>query len=626
MVRKKKNTQKIDDKVIETMKQLRRNALSYREISNRLGVGYGSVQKYTKMEPFLPKSMRKNPFELKAVATKSIREYKSEMTKEQRNKQYWIESHEPGTRFEGPLELFSVVELQQLMEEPTGYHSPLSMRDWAVCYLEGPKNFLKHKPHTWGEGQLEIFDLWEIHRKMMFKAHRTYGKTMGVDAILVHEIAENVENNYAICSETDKKARQRVRHVGDMFLRNKKIIADYGFLPHQKIYKGVRQSWTKDQITVKRDISQTDPTLMCFSSQSKGATGAHFDGIVFDDVWSRIMDRNPENKDKWLEWFDGELEGCLEDAWEFWIYTRKSPIDLYQSMEDRQYYVIITKPAIIKYPSKYHYKFKKVFGEKVFDKVVVESDDWEISDPSRFTPEMFLEKKLKMNPAEYESEYQLNPMARVGKYWKWSDLRFLNGYDEFLNMVREKPKKRKSRIIGSIDVATGASPRADYTALCIIGFFENKYYFLELYLKRGANETDLVNMLAKAKKTFIDLETIYMEADFQQSRYVERLRARANFLNILPVLARQEQRMLEKSTSDRKMINLSGKPLRIWASLEPKIEANALYINRYMHNFEEFKTEYKTFPKCEHYDVLDALSSGMFKMEKKGALIFALSG
>ena len=361
---KRKKTVKLTDKVIESIKMLRSNALSYREIADRLGVGYGSAQKYGKTVTFLPKSMRKNPFELKspkkAPELYDKRLIKSDRSNEQRNKDWWIEHHKPGTRFEGPLHMFSVVELQELMEEPTGYHSPLSMREWARHYLQGPKNFLKHKPYKWGDGQLELFDLWEKYRKMMVKAHRDYGKTMCVDGILVHEIAENVENNYAICSETDKKARQRVRHVGDMFLRNKKIIADYGFLPHQKIYKGVRQSWTKDQITVKREISQTDPTLMCFSSQSKGATGAHFDGIVFDDVWSRIMDRNVENKEKWLEWFDGELEGCLEDAWEFWIYTRKSPIDLYQTMEDRQYYVIITKPGIIKYPSKYHYEYKMV--------------------------------------------------------------------------------------------------------------------------------------------------------------------------------------------------------------------------------------------------------------------------
>jgi len=627
-------TEKLADELIHSIKTLRMNGMSYREISKNLGVGYGSVQKYAKNVAFLPKSMQKNPFAL--INPDNIAKIKENIFKgrildpkdfkDVTNKDYWLEQHIPGKRYEGPLHILSITELQELMEEPTDYHSKLSLRDWCKYYLQGPHNFLKHKPHIWGEGQFEIFDLWEEHRKIMMKFHRDYGKTMAFDAIFTHEICENREGNYAIVSQTDREARRRVKHVGDMFLKNPKIISDYGFLPHQKIYQGTRQSWTKSEITVKREISQTDPTLMCLSSESKSSTGPHYDGIGFDDVWSRILDRNPDNKEKWLEWFDGELEGTLENSWELWIYTRKSPIDLYQYFEDKQYYVVIEKPAIIKYPSKYNYVYKDVMGQKIFDYVDVQSKDWIISDPSRFTIEYFLEKKLKMNPAEWESEFQLNPMARTGKYWKWKDLRWLDSYNEFLDMVKSKGASRKSKVIGSMDMALGTSARADYTALCIIGFFEEKYYFLELFLKRGANETDMVNMIAEAKRMFPMLEEIYIEADFQQSTYVNNIKKRASFVHILPVLARQEQKMLEKATAERKSVNLTGKPLRIWATLEAKIEANVLYINRFMRNFEEFKSEFRTFPKCEHYDVLDALSSGMQKMEKKGALIFALSG
>jgi phage terminase large subunit-like protein len=500
------------------------------------------------------------------------------------------------------------------------------MRDWAIKYLEGPKNFLKYAPYKWSKGQLEMFDLWEEHRKLMIECHRDYGKTMVVDAILVREICENRENNYAICSETDMKARARVKHIGDVFLKNKPLIADYGFLPHHKVFQGTRQAWTKNEITVKREISQTDPTLMCFSSVSKGATGAHFNGIVFDDVWSRILDRNPDNKEKWLEWFDGELEGCLEDAWELWVLTRKGLTDLYQTMEDRQYYVVYRRPAVVKFPSEYHYEYKEVEGKKVFDKVVVDSQDWELSCTDRFTIEFFLEKKMKMNPAEWESEYQLNPTARTGKYWKWSDLRFIDSFQDFFNMTKSKAGVRRSKMIGCMDLAFGTSARADYTALVILGYIDNKYYFLELYLKRGANENDMVRMLADAKKTFIDLETVYVEADFQQTDRAASLKKKASFMHILPILSRQQQALLEKDNKERKAVNLSGKPLRIWSQLESIIEDNKLYINRQMRNFKEFKTEFITFPKCEHFDVIDALGNGISKMIKKGVMIYALHG
>jgi len=622
-----KTTKKLTQGQIDVIKMLRANGASFRQIADGLGIGLGSASKYGKSVTMLPKSMRKNPFTLLSpeknpdLYDKRIPEGKDDDM--EMSKEWWVEHYEPGTRFKGPLNLFSITELQLMMEEPTDYHSDLNMADWAKYYLQGPKNFLRHSPYNWGDGQIEIFNLWEEHRKLMIECHRDYGKTVAVDAILVREICENRENNYAICSETDKKARARVKHIGDMFLKNKKLIADYGFLPHQKVFKGTRQAWTRSEITVKREISQTDPSLMCFSSVSKGATGAHFDGIVYDDVWSRILDRNPENKEKWLEWFDGELEGCLEDAWELWVLTRKGPTDLYQDIEDREYYVIFTRPAFTIYPSQYHYTYKTVEGNKVFDKVVVESDDWEISDPSRFTPEFLLEKKMKMNPAEWESEYQLNPTARTGKYWKWTDLRFIDSFQEYLIMTNTKGNMRKSKLIGCMDLAFGTSARADYTALIILGYLDRKFYFLELYLKRGAGENDMVKMLAEAKKTFINLETVYVEADFQQTDRAASLKKKASFLHILPVLSRQQQALLEKDNKERKTVNLSGKALRIWSQLESLIEDNVLYVNRHMRNYKEFKDEFVTFPRCNHFDVLDALGNGVSKMQKKGAMIYA---
>jgi len=624
-----KTTKKISDEQINAIRKMRQHGVTFAQIAKVCGVGYGTAQKYAEDVTMLPKSMRTNPF-AKTSPEFNSHKYKREIDpndfKDLRNKEYWFEGYERGTPLKAPLDIFSLTELQELMEEPTDYHSPLSMSEWAQHYLEGPKNFLKYAPYEWGKGQLEIFDLWEEHLKIMIETHRDYGKTMAVDAILCREICEHRENNYAIVSETDKKARARVKHIGDILLKNKKIIADYGFLPHIRVFQGTRQSWTKGEITVKREIAQTDPTLMCFSSVSKGATGAHFNGIVYDDVWSRILDRNPDNKEKWLEWFDGELEGCLEDAWECWVLTRKGITDLYQTMEDREYYVVYRRPAVVKFPSKYHYTYKTVEGRKVFDKVVVESNDYEMSDPSRFEIEFFLEKKMKMNPAEWESEYQLNPTARTGKYWSWKNLRFIDGYSYFINLVKGKGEHRKMKIIGAMDMAFGTSSRADYTALVIIGYFERKFYFLELYLKRGATENDTVKMLAEAKRTFVDMETVYIEADLQQSARVDSLKKKAAFLHILPILSRQEQAMLDKANKERKSVNLTGKPLRIWSQLEAKIEDNVLYINKHLRNFKEFKDEFITFPKCEHFDVLDALGMGISKMTAKGALIFAFHG
>jgi len=225
MTKNKKSTVKISDQQIAAMQKLRSHGLTYNQIAEACGVGYGTAQKYTQDVVMLPKSMRQNPLARKQPQL-DTNQFKKELSPEERkaqtNKEYWTEDHVPGTRLEIPnLDMISLTELQELMEEPTDYKSPLTMREWAQHYLEGPKNFLKYKPYKWGQGQLEIFDLWETHRKIMIECHRDYGKTMAVDAILAREICEHRENNYAICSETDKKARQRVKHIGDTLLKNK---------------------------------------------------------------------------------------------------------------------------------------------------------------------------------------------------------------------------------------------------------------------------------------------------------------------------------------------------------------------------------------------------------------------
>jgi len=107
MTKKVKNTTKLDEKVIATIKQLRSHGLAYRDISERLGVGYGTVQKYAKNVTFLPKSMRKNPFQLKSPSKEpnlyDKRIIQPEDYKNLKNKEYWLEQHVPGERFQAPL-------------------------------------------------------------------------------------------------------------------------------------------------------------------------------------------------------------------------------------------------------------------------------------------------------------------------------------------------------------------------------------------------------------------------------------------------------------------------------------------------------------------------------------------
>ncbi len=612
---------------IDRIVKLRAHGHSYGDIAEAAGISKTTAQKYGKNVKLLPENMRKSVEEvLEDEQTFEIRKIEE---RKARDLDFYLSIFTEGERFLGPLDKIGLKELQELMKVPTDYHSPLSMEKWASYYLAGHENrFLKEAPHQWCKTQNEIFRLWEKHTLLMVETFRDLGKTMSAIAILVHEICENPDNNYFIMSETRQKAIFRVKDIGDILLTNKRIIADYGFLPHITKYEGHKQSWKKDEITVKRHFKQTDPTLMAFSSDSAIATGAHFAGGIFDDVWSANLELNSEkNKMKWLNWYDGELEGCLENAWELWLLTRKGPTDLYQEMEDRQFHVVYKRPAVIKFPSQYEILYKAVEGKQIFDKVAVYSDDWEITDDGngRFDIEFFIYKMTKMDKVKWESEYQLNPIAATGKFWNWSDLRMMRGYENFLHEVKQYSGSRQYKIIGFMDIATGVTSRADFSALCIVALWERKFYFLELYLKRGATERDYIKMFAEACQTFPLLRTIYMEDDLQQSDKVRRISRQVGFVNIQGFSSRQETARLRKEDSVKR-IQLPAKAMRIWWQLEDIIANNQLYVNKKMRNFKEFRDEFTTFPSCKHFDVIDALGNACSILEQKDAFFFVISG
>ncbi|MFX0070707.1 MAG: hypothetical protein ACFFAO_06415 [Candidatus Hermodarchaeota archaeon] len=633
---------------MEKIKLLYANGLSIRTIESLTGVPRSTIGDHVRGIARLPKRLQQNPLELlNEVSEKQVEEILQKPLPNARNLyeagvlkdiDYLLENYEKGTRFLPDLprgerlrllDQISLEDLQKLMDEPTDYHSPLPMKEWAVYYLSGKEGrFLLHSPHQWCNIQYEIFDLWEAHNLVMIETFRGVGKTMAADAILTHEICEHRDNNYFIMSETQLKAGFRVKHIGDTLLTNKLLIADYGFLPHVKTHEGVKQSWRWHRITVKRHFHQTDPTLIAFSSETAVATGMHFAGGVFDDVWSFKLEQNCQvNKEKWLGWRDGELEGCMEHAWELWLLTRKGPTDLYQDIEDRQMHAVYKRPAVIKFPSNYEIKYKTVKGKKIFDRVVVNSDDWEISDDgnNRFSIEYFIEKMTKMDSIKWESEYQLNPIAAKGRFWKENDLRYINGYTEFFNRLKNYGGNKSFNIVGFMDLGFGKTSRADFTALAIVAYWEQKYYFLELYLKRGATESDIVKMCAEACKTFPQIRTIYIEDDLQQTNKVERLKKKIPFVIIKGFSSRQEMKRLLREDSARRA-NLEGKPLRIWCQLEAIIEDNRFYVNKYMRNYKEFKDEYKTFPSCKHFDVLDAVGNAVGALNKKSAFLFVVSG
>ena len=612
-----KNT-KLSTFLQDCIKVMRANGCSYEEISSELEISLGTAHKYGSQVVKLPREIRRDWTselkKLKSAPLLNIRE-KGDLNKKIRMKDYWIQNHIEGERFEGPPELFGLDEIVELMEVPTGYHSPLGHSAWYDYYI-APMTF-RGVSFQLCKTQLTLNDFFDKNDHAMGIVFRDAGKTVISEGRLTNFICENPENNYAIQSENVERSMERLMVVRNHLMGNSRLIADYGYLPLDRDYRRIKGAWKNNQITVKRDTIQTDPTLKAVSWKDARLLGGHFHGILFDDPWSsKLEENNEKNKEKWFRWYDSTLMGCMESgSWQHIICTFKGLYDIYRDLMDRGIFEVYIQPAILEYPTEYEY-IKSPTG-KIIDVNVI-SDDWKISDDGngRFSIEFFLMKKAQMTDAGFQMEYQLNPLPLKGRLFDWDDIKFFKPED-----LSEEVRKGM-RIIGAMDLAFGKSDRAHYTALAICGYYKGEYYLLDLYLKKGTSKMDKAKMIRLAKSQYPKLRVVFIEADFHQAAYIEELKELVPKIRIKEVLSRHEEKVLKKEDIGK----LSPKEARIYGQIDEVVESGHFNINEKMKNYGEFERQMKEFPRSLYDDGIDAVGSAISKLKKSRIKLWGLSG
>lgn len=628
---------KVTQTHVEQMQKLFANGVTIRQLASIFPYSVGTIHNYTKDVIRLPLELQENPFKRFKKGRSvfdSIETLKDKQTaitqKELADDVYWKENHIPGQRYGGPLDRVALSELQEIMAEPTGYHSPLARADWYNYYLAdqmlGVGNVLS-------QTQIRISQFLKAHPKGMIQVFRGAGKTVFVVGGLVYEIVEFRDGNYFVQSETIGMSRKRVQSVRTVLMSNKPLIADYGFLPHYRTHEGVKQTWKAGEFVVKRDIVQIDPTLIALSWKQAETLGSHFRGGIFDDPWSLKLQRAaPVSVEHWLEWYDTTFIPTMDSAeFEYFLCTRKGLDDIYSNLEERGMHHLYKQPAILQFPSKY----RLIRDEQgVIVGVEVLSDDWEISDDcnGRFSIEKFLlirEAMKSQVDTSFEQEYQLNPLPPAGLAFDWKQLQWFNGEQEFYNLITadnedstEKMRNRYMQIIGSMDLAFGKSKRADFTALCVIGYIKPNFYLLQIYLDRGGDLAKKAQMIRLAKQQFPRLKAVYVEADLQQSATVNELKGLVTEVPVLPVLSRQQETPLRQYKTDE----FSSKDIRIMNQLDIPLAAHNIWINKRANHLDEFEREYRYFPRSAHKDVLDAFGNGISKFSTTKAVLYGYSG
>jgi len=578
---------------INAIKILRTHGLSYRKIAEGLSISLGSAHKYGTEVIVLPPKLQGDPWaELQRFQNNPLSRVntRSEFKDRFQEKEYWIQQHVEGKPFEGPVDLVSLDELVEMMQEPTNYISPLNQTDFYNYYI-APMMFRGENPQL-SNSQIIINHMLDSNPMVMVKVFRGVGKTVLVEGRLVRIICENRENNYAVQSEAIERSEERLQVVRNHLMGNKRIIAHFGYLPLDKSYKNIQGKWKKDEITVKRDTIQTDPTLKAVSWKDSRLLGGHFMGVLFDDPWSSKLEENSEkNKQKWFRWYDSTLLGCMEDgAWQHIICTSKGLNDIYRELGN------------------------------------IKSNDWHISDDcnGRFSIKFFLMKKASIRPESWEMEFQLNPLPLSSRYFLWDHIEFIDGMTEFMEMFDSKTALQNVKFIGAMDMAVGKSTTAHYTALVVMAYYKGKYYLLQSYMKQGSSKIDKANMIAHAKRDFPFMNIVYIEADLTQSDYIDDLKEHIDCgVQIEEHYSRQEENKIKRGID---IGDLIPKHARIVAQMDEVIETRNFIVNRKMRNFVEFERQIKEFPQCKFDDLIDAVGSGMSQLKKRRYLLFGFSG
>lgn len=616
---------KLSPNMINSIKLMRMNGYSFKEISEELGIAKSTAFGYSHDIPVLPKKERVDPWdEIKKMENfpqgkiAEQDDYKSII----RQKEYWKELHSPGKRFEGPTDLFSLDELTEMMEVPTDYVSPLSNQEWYDKYIA---------PYVLGKGsylsntQKELLSFLEKYQYVLAEVWRGMGKSVLFVGRMSRLISENRENNYFVQCESTERAVERVTAVRDILASNKLLIADYGYLAHDKTYRGIKGTWRSDAFTVKRDTIQIDPSLKALSWKDARMLGGHFHGGYFDDPWSSKLEENNErNKEKWFNWYDSTGVGCMEEgAFQHFVCTRKGLYDIYRDLEDRGMFAVYKKPAILEYPTDWEY-IKDDKG--IITGVQINSSDGIIADDcnGRFSMEFFLMKKANVGESKFAMEWQLNPLPPTGRLFAIENLRYINSLDDFYDLFTdERVYKTSTKVYGAMDMAMGKSESAHYTALAIVAYSKPNYYILEVYYKKGASTKDKAEMINRAKKDFPHLTQVFIEADFHQSEYIEDMREHVDSVKINEVLSRHEAGVVSKSID---IGELEKKHARIYSQIDEVLETGHLFVNKRMMGYDLFMTELREFPRSKYDDGLDAVGNVLSKLKRTRALIWGISG
>lgn len=222
--------------------------------------------------------------------------------------------------------------------------------------------------------------------------------------------------------------------------------------------------------------------------------------------------------------------------------------------------------------------FEKDGWSIVYDKAI--RDDGSLFFPARLTKEFLDEQRKVLGSYIFYNQY-LNEIIPEGEQ---------EFKREWLKYYSATPKT--TNCFAFIDPAISLSEKADFTALTIIRVDENNDWYLEVAKQAKLTATQTVNLCFKVCELY-PVNILGIEDVAYQKALLHFLDAEMRKRNrVLPIKG------IRRGTDKTKEMRIRG--------LIPRFEWGRIFIKQGLDDFED---QYLKFPKAQHDDILDSLSS-----------------
>ena len=458
-----------------------------------------------------------------------------------------------------------------------------------------------------------------------FEVWRGAGKTVVVMGKLLRKICDNPNECFFFQSETDDKTIQRIGVIKKELQTNQRIISFYGYLPSDAASTGKKDDqmlgrrhpgkWQAGVITLKRDITAIEPTLMGISWNTGRGVGYHYTGGVLDDPWSGHNQAREKDFDKFWRWW-GEFYGSLEYARFCWVLcTKKDEQDIYQKMDDDELFAQFRRKLVLEFPQ--NYEFIKKNGAVVDVTIINKNPKIQYVYDNcfeKYTIEKALIIRNRIGEQMFEREYQNNPQQLEGKLFNWNNIQlcYKDSADRYARFPLNPEQSRRMNGLIFYDPAFGVTSEASLNALVAMASYENRIYILRIWAGHWVKD-ERIRAFNHAKRMFPNYP-FYCEDVMHQINMIRDL-TDSTGIHLRAFSPK------EKGIRYKQLFNGQSNPAKkakIYDSLEPIIEDRRLYLMKSTPYFDEFEREIKNFPDGNKMDVIDATSMGAYILDRRG--------